>query len=154
VHAWVGPEFAQSALVLQLLAVTVVVRVGNATANMVLKGAGRHRLVAATNAAAALSNLALSVAIVRPLGLPGVAIGTLVPVVLASVVVVFPAGCRRVGLPVGRAVAEAVWPALWPASIMVLFVVATRPFVGRRSSRSAWNLAAASSISPRSFSSA
>ena len=32
VHAWVGPEFAGSVLVLQLLSLVVIVRVGNATA--------------------------------------------------------------------------------------------------------------------------
>jgi O-antigen/teichoic acid export membrane protein len=115
--------------VLQLLAITVIVRVAGATANTLLKGAGRHRLVAFTNAMTALSNLGLSVAIITPLGLPGVAIGTLVPVCLASIFVVFPAGCRRVGLPVRQAWTQAVWPALWPVSVMALYVSATRSLV-------------------------
>jgi O-antigen/teichoic acid export membrane protein len=129
VHAWVGPEFSGSVPVLQLLSLTVIVRVGSATASTLLKGAGEHRLVAFTNVAAAFANLALSVAIVKPLGLPGVAIGTLVPVCLASTLVLFPAGCRRVRLAVGRAFAEAVWPALWPAGVMTAYVVATRELV-------------------------
>jgi O-antigen/teichoic acid export membrane protein len=129
VHAWVGPEFSQSVLVLQLLSLTVIVRVGNATASTVLKGAGEHRLVAFTNVAAACANLALSIAIVKPLGLPGVAIGTLVPVCLASTLVIFPAGCRRVELSIGRALREAVWPAVWPAAVMTAFVLATRDLV-------------------------
>lgn len=130
VYAWVGPAFSGSAVVLQLLAVTVIVRVGNATASTLLKGAGHHRLVAFTNAAAAVSNLALSIAIIKPLGLAGVAIGTLVPVVLVSACVIFPAGCRRVELSIGRAWMQAVWPALWPAAPMVLFIMASRPWVG------------------------
>jgi O-antigen/teichoic acid export membrane protein len=129
VQAWVGPDFAGSAIVLQLLAMTVIVRVASATANTLLKGAGQHRLVAFTNALTALSNLGLSIAIITPLGLPGVAIGTLVPVCLASTVVVFPAGCRRVGLSLREAGAQAVWPAVWPASVMVLYVSATRSLV-------------------------
>jgi O-antigen/teichoic acid export membrane protein len=129
VHAWVGPGFSASVLVLQLLLLTVIVRVGNATASTLLKGAGQHRLVAFTNVAAAVANLALSIAIVKPLGLAGVAIGTLVPVCLASTVVVFPAGCRRVELSIGRALREAVWPATWPAGVMTAFVLATRDHV-------------------------
>jgi O-antigen/teichoic acid export membrane protein len=129
VQTWVGPDFADSAVVLQLLTMSVIVRVASATANTLLKGAGQHRLVAITNAMTALSNLALSVAIITPFGLPGVAIGTLVPVALASTVVVFPAGCRRVGLSVRQAWAQAVWPAVWPASVMVLYVFATRSLV-------------------------
>ena len=129
VQAWVGPEFSASVLVLRLLSLTVIVRVGNATASTLLKGAGQHKLVAFTNVAAAFANLALSIAIVKPLGLPGVAIGTLVPVCLASTLVIFPAGCRRVELSIGRALREAVWPALWPAAVMTAFVLATRDLV-------------------------
>jgi O-antigen/teichoic acid export membrane protein len=130
VQAWVGPDFAGSAIVLQLLAIVVIVRAANATASTLLKGAGRHRLVAFTNAMTALGNLALSVAIVTPLGLAGVAFGTLVPVCLASTVVVFPAGCRRVELSVRQAWVQGVWPAVWPAFVMVLYVSATRSLVG------------------------
>ena len=129
VQAWVGPEFARSALILQLLTLSVIVRVGNATAGTVLKGAGKHRLVAFTNVAAAVVNLGLSIALVKAFGLPGVALGTLVPICIASTLVLFPAGCRRVDLPLGRALSEAVWPALWPAAVMTAFVLATRAMV-------------------------
>lgn len=129
VHAWVGAEFAESAVVLQLLAVVVMIRVGSATAGTVLKGAGRHRLVAFTNVAAAVANLGLSVALVRPIGLPGVAIGTLVPIAIIAMAVLIPAACRRVGLTLGQVFARAIWPALWPVSVMVAFVLATEPVV-------------------------
>jgi O-antigen/teichoic acid export membrane protein len=129
VHAWIGPEFSGSVLVVQLLSLTVIARVGNATASTLLKGAGEHRLVAFTNVAAAVANLALSIAIVKPLGLAGVAIGTLVPVCLASTLVLFPAGCRRVRLPIRRALAEAVWPAVWPAAVTTAYVLGTRDLV-------------------------
>ena len=130
VHAWVGPEFGGSALIVQLLTLTVIIRVGNATAMTVLKGAGRHRLVAFANVVTAVVNVSLSLAIVRPFGLPGVAIGTLVPVALTAFFVIFPAGCRRVEIPVAKAFAEAAWPALWPAAAMAGFVALSRPFIG------------------------
>jgi len=84
------------------------------------------RLVATANIAAAFVNVAVSIAIVKPLGLIGVALGTLVPVCIASSVVIFPAGCRRVQLPLARGLAEAVWPAVWPAAAMAAFVYVTR----------------------------
>ena len=126
VRAWVGAEFAGSVIVLQLLSLTVIVRIGAATATTLLKGAGEHRLVAFANVAAALVNIAVSIAIVKPLGLVGVAIGTLVPVCIASSLVIFPAGCRRVGLTLARGLREAVWPAIWPAAVMTAFVYLTR----------------------------
>jgi O-antigen/teichoic acid export membrane protein len=130
VDAWVGPEFSGSVIVVRLLAFTVIVRVGNATAATLLKAAGRHRLVACANVGAAVVNLTISIALVTRLGLSGVAIGTLVPVVLASAAIVFPAGCRRVELPLRTVVAEALWPAIWPVAVMVAYVEATVSFVG------------------------
>jgi O-antigen/teichoic acid export membrane protein len=129
IEAWVGPDFGGSAIVAQLLALTVIVRVGCATSSVLLKGAGRHRLVAACNSATALVNLALSVALVRRWGLAGVAIGTLVPVASATLILV-PSACRLVRLPIRRMLVESVWPALWPAAPMVAYVALTRPFFG------------------------
>ena len=129
VHAWVGPGFSASAILLQLLSLTVIVRIGTATAGTLLKGAGEHRLVAFANVGAALVNVAMSIVLLKAIGLVGVAIGTLVPVCLASLLVLFPAGCRRVRLTLARAVAEAVWPATWPAAVMAAFVFLTRPLV-------------------------
>ena len=109
VRAWVGPDFAGSVIVLQILSIIVIVRVGNATASTLLKGAGEHRLIAVTNMGAAIVNVALSIALVRPFGLVGVAVGTLIPVCLVLMLVVFPAGCRRVEVTVPHALAHAVW---------------------------------------------
>ena len=130
VHAWVGPTFAGSAIVLQLLAIAAIVRVGTGTATTLLKAAGRHKLMAAASAVSSVCNLLLSVVIVRRFGLPGVAVATLVPLVTVSAFVVFPAACHRVGLPIVDGWTKAVWPALWPAVVMLLFVTATRSQVG------------------------
>jgi len=129
VLAWVGPDFAGSVIVVQLLALTVMIRVGNSTAQTLLKGADGHRLVAYTNVITAGVNLALSVVLARGIGLAGVAIGTLVPITFSAVFILFPAACRRVELTLMRALADAVWPAVWPAAAMAAYLVATRPFV-------------------------
>jgi O-antigen/teichoic acid export membrane protein len=129
VGAWVGPDFNASVAVLQLLSLLVIVRVGSATASTLLKGAGEHRLVASANTVAAIVNATLSIALVKPFALIGVAVGTLIPVCLALTLVVFPAGCRRVGLTVAQGFGRAVWPALWPAGVMTVYVVLTKPLV-------------------------
>jgi O-antigen/teichoic acid export membrane protein len=130
VEAWVAAEFADSAIVVQLLTLGVIARVGSATAGTVLKGAGRHRLVAFSNVAAGFANLALSIALVGAFGLKGVAIGTLVPISILATFVLFPAGCRHVHLTVWRGFVEAVWPAAWPAAVMAGYVLLTRSLVG------------------------
>jgi O-antigen/teichoic acid export membrane protein len=126
VRAWVGPDFDASVVVVQLLAFTVIVRVGNATADTLLKAAGRHKLVAYTGLVTAAVNVSLSVVLIGRMGLAGVAIGTLAPVSASCLAVIFPAACRRVALPPGRVFGEAIWPALWPALPMAAFVYVAR----------------------------
>ena len=67
IRAWVGPKFEESILVAQILIVVVAIRVGNATATTVLKGAGQHRLLAFTNAGTALAQHRAQPAVDPPL---------------------------------------------------------------------------------------
>jgi O-antigen/teichoic acid export membrane protein len=112
---WVGPEFGDSAPVVYLLALVVMMRLGCAAATILLEDGGRHRLLAITAITAGAANLLLSILLVRRLGLIGVALGTLIPLSAVSVLIVFPAACRRIGLRIRVAVSAAVAPALWPA---------------------------------------
>jgi O-antigen/teichoic acid export membrane protein len=128
-RAWLGPAATPSILgavpVIQILAVAVVIRVGNATGNTLLKGAGRHRMLALVNLATGVVNIALSMLLVHEYGLVGVAVGTLIPIALSAIFILYPAACRRVGLPVRRALAESVFPAIWPAAVVAAALVAT-----------------------------
>lgn len=126
IRAWVGPKFDESIIVTQILIAVVAVRVGNSTATTVLKGAGCHRLLAFSNAGAALANIGLSLLWIRPYGLIGQALGTFVPVAFTSIFILWPAACRRVGIGSGAAFVRAVWPTLWPVSVMALVVIPVR----------------------------
>lgn len=117
IEAWVGPGFSESVFVTQVLLAAVLCRVGAASASLILKGASHPRFNAWVNAASAVVNVTLSIAVIRQFGLSGVALATFVPVAGAAAFVLFPAACRRVGLPLGEAVRHAVWPAAWPAVI-------------------------------------
>ena len=130
VLAWVGPSFAGSVPVIYILAAAVTIRVGNCTATTLLKGAGHHRLLALSNILMAVANLALSIALVRKFGLIGVAVGTLIPLAVVSIFVLFPAACRRVDLSLTKAMTQAIWPALWPVIPMALLLALTRNLVG------------------------
>ena len=119
IHSWVGPRFSASVLTTQILLTVVLVRVSTASGIVILKGAGQHKLLTFTNATTAVVNVLLSIALIRPFGLLGVALGTLIPVSLATAFVLYPAACRRVGLPVSRLLMHAMWPAAWPAVVML-----------------------------------
>ena len=129
IHAWLrdrAPAMAGAVPIIQILAIAVAIRVGNATGTTLLKGAGQHRMLAFVNLGTGLVNLALSVALIKPFGLPGVAYGTLIPIALSSVFILYPAACRRVGLSVGYAFTNSVLPAVWPAAVVGLVLLMTR----------------------------
>jgi len=126
---WVGPQFSASVPIIHILAAVVTFRVGNATATTLLKGAGHHRLLAVSNLGIGVANLGLSVLLVRKYGLEGVAVGTLIPLSLVSILVLFPAACRRANIPLRSAIAKGVWPAVWPAICMAVFLVLSRRFL-------------------------
>jgi O-antigen/teichoic acid export membrane protein len=119
IQSWVGPQFSASVLPTQILLTVVLVRISAASADLILRGAGQHKLLTYSNASTAVVNLTLSIVLVRPFGLLGVALGTLIPVSVSAAFVLYPAACRRVGLPYRRPLVEAIWPAMWPAAIMV-----------------------------------
>ena len=121
IERWVGAQFSASVLPAQIMLMVVLVRASTASANLILKGAGLHPLLAYTNATTAVVNVVLSVVLIRPLGLVGVALGTLIPVSASTLFVLYPAACRRVNLPVGRCLIQGILPALWPSAIMVAF---------------------------------
>lgn len=126
IRVWVGSRFEASIPITQILVTVIAIRVGSSTATTLLKGAGRHRLLAWVNAGSGLANVALSLLWIRPYGLLGQAFGTLVPVAGTSLLVLWPAACRRVGLSVSEAFQLAVWPALWPTAAMAAIVLPVR----------------------------
>ena len=127
IFSWVGQEFASSVLPTQILLTVVLVRVSTSSANLILRGAGEHKLLAYTNATTAVVNVLLSIVLIRRLGLIGVALGTLAPITLAAAFVLYPAACRRVELSLREAFAKGIWPAAWPGIAMVVFLSLVRP---------------------------
>jgi O-antigen/teichoic acid export membrane protein len=126
VVGWTGPKYAGAAVIVKILAMVVLVRVGSWTANTVLLGGGSHQLVAISNSITAAINVALSVIMIRWMGLPGVALATLVPVTVRAVLIVVPVACARVGMSLTSFFAAAVWPALWPALVVLGGLAAVR----------------------------
>lgn len=84
VGAWVGPGYAEAAAVLVFLAAAEGLFSVTQTAWHILAGAGRVRLAATVNSVEALVNLVASLALVKPLGPAGVALGTLIGAVVVD----------------------------------------------------------------------
>lgn len=100
IDLWMGPEFGVPAgAVLEVLAVVVWLVGARAVAGAAIIGANRHRMLIPFLAGEAIVNLGLGLALVRPLGVVGVAIGALVPSVLVSLVFIPWCLKRAVGVP-------------------------------------------------------
>ncbi|MBS1817923.1 MAG: oligosaccharide flippase family protein [Acidobacteria bacterium] len=112
VRTWMGPGFEAAVVPLYVLALTGIVLVGQGPLGNLLLGTGKHRLVAFTALAEALANLALSVVLIRLVGLVGVAIGTAVPILIANLGVLLPVACREAGVKPGALLRQVALPPL------------------------------------------
>jgi len=114
---WVGSEYARHAHLLFLLAPASVLATSQWPAAEILQGMARHRIVAITSCIAGTSSILLSIALLPWLGLTGVAVGALVPLVVSSLGVVIPFANRTLQVPARTALREVWIPALVPATV-------------------------------------
>lgn len=119
IHIWMGPDFAASAGLLRILLVAVAFSTLQLNAANVLGMTGHHRLVAGAMVGSALLNLLLSLALILPLGLSGVAVATLIAALVVEALVIVPRACRSQSLPLAGFLRKGVWPALPPAIPML-----------------------------------
>jgi len=82
---WIGTKFSVEATeILQILSVATAIMLANASVNGVALALDRQRTLAAVTLVEGVANLALSIILVRRMGVLGVALGTLIPAVLIS----------------------------------------------------------------------
>jgi O-antigen/teichoic acid export membrane protein len=100
---WVGPEFEQSAgEVLQILMISYLIFLPvRGVAIPILMGLGKPKLPTIGFLIAGLLNLGLSILLIEPLGLAGVALGTAIPNALFAALVLVHT-CRELETPVSE----------------------------------------------------
>jgi O-antigen/teichoic acid export membrane protein len=91
-----------------------------------MQGIARHRFLALTSISSGLVNLGLSIALVRPFGLIGVALGTLIPTTLETFCLVLPYSMRVLGVDPRQLIRDAFLPAIIPALPMAATLYALR----------------------------
>jgi O-antigen/teichoic acid export membrane protein len=97
---WMGEEFAGAVPVLRILLGAILCTAVQLNAANVLAMNGKHRFIAFAMAGSAAINLILSIALIQPLGLQGVAIATLIAAFSVELLVIVPRACRarRIGI--------------------------------------------------------
>ncbi len=109
---WVGPDFAEGGPVLSILMLAMATTIPQMVASNVLVMTGAHGYLARAAIVGVLLNLALSLTLVWPFGLLGVALGTLGASVVVDVLLVPRRACQRHGVAYGAYLRRVFVPAL------------------------------------------
>lgn len=129
---WLGADsgFGEAATVVVLLGAAVTIGALTRTGLLMLQGIGQVRVPALIVGGEALLNLVLSVILAGEMGIEGVALGTLIAVVVANAGVLYPYMCRQFGVSVGElsaSLARAHLPALLTACAVGAVLAALAP---------------------------
>jgi O-antigen/teichoic acid export membrane protein len=120
---WMGRDYAAlSGTVLQILVLAWLFNAGNGVTGAILMGISKHKAMAPMAAGEGILNLGLSIALVHPLGILGVAWGTTIPNLIQNTIVYPWYLCRTIGIPWPRYVLVSL---LRPAAAMIPFAVLT-----------------------------
>jgi O-antigen/teichoic acid export membrane protein len=99
IEVWMGAKYiASSYPVLLILLIPATLRMAQATSGRILFGIARHKALAWVTLTEGLLNLALSIALVRPFGIVGDALGTAIPLTLTCVLFLPYYLCHLLGL--------------------------------------------------------
>lgn len=79
IFLWMGPDFTSTVTVLYILIIPAAIYLPQVVANSVLLGISKHKTLLNILVIEAAVNIGLSVALVKPLGINGVALGTAIP---------------------------------------------------------------------------
>ena len=105
---WMGSEYASlSGDVLCVLAIGVAISTPQNTISSILYGISRHSIIARLRVVEALTNLVLSLVLIKSLGIVGVALGTAIPQVIIMAVILPMLTIRVVGSTVTEFVQQA-----------------------------------------------
>jgi O-antigen/teichoic acid export membrane protein len=95
---WMGPRYADSYLVMVILVIGVMVSLWQGPSISLLYGISKHKIYAIFNSIEGAANLLLSLVFVHWYGMYGVALGTLVPMLLSKLFVQPVYVCRVAGI--------------------------------------------------------
>ena len=126
---WVGAQYSQYAPVVVILALTSVASITRQPGGLIVQGIGRHHRLAAAYVCAALANIAISILLVRPYGLLGVAVATLVSSIGLNLCYVWPFVLRLLNVRWLDFLNQALLPALAPVLPMAAVIYGISRFV-------------------------
>ena len=108
IRIWVGARYVpHSYPVLVVMIIPFALMLAQAASTRVLFGLGKHQTMATITVIEGIANLVLSIALVRPLGIVGDALGTAIPLSFTCLVFLPRHMKKQIGVPVGTFLREA-----------------------------------------------
>jgi O-antigen/teichoic acid export membrane protein len=120
---WVGDEFAGYGALVAILACAAIVDLPSYPAAAVLQSLERHAPIAWMAMASAIANVGLSIALVGPLGIEGVALGTLIASGVEIIVFVLPYAARVLDVSLRQFASQVLLPLLVPTAALAAVLI-------------------------------
>lgn len=129
-NLWLGPDFTdKSDIILLLLVIFLLIPMINPFSSRYLTAIGKHAIYAQIMPFAALVNLGLSILLAEPMGIVGVALGSVIPAIF-----VYPFilrySCKQLELPVSTYFRRSLMPLVLPLFVMAVPVAWVRWTLG------------------------
>ncbi len=133
IEVWVGARYVSSYTVLLILLIPSTLYMAQSTSTRILFGMSQHKSLAYIVLMEGIANLILSIALVRPLGIVGDAIGTAIPLLCTSVFFLPRHLCRRLDIPVRKFIVDAyAYPLLLCVPMSLVLLLLQRSFYAHR----------------------
>jgi len=105
---WMGPGFDNAYRIAAILSAAQIFGIPQGPGIQVLYGLSKHRVYAVMSICEGVINLALSVALIKPYGIYGVALGTFIEIIVFKLVILPVYICRVAGLSLRRYLFDAI----------------------------------------------
>lgn len=135
VRRWMGPGFDDSYWVAVILCAALLLDLPQSPGIQLLFGVSKHAFYARLNVCEGLANLALSVLLLKPFGILGVALGTLVEMAFFKLLLLPAYVCKTAGVPLRAYLLEGVFLSLLKTALPLAayFLLASRFLAARYS---------------------
>jgi O-antigen/teichoic acid export membrane protein len=119
---WLGAEYSRYSPIVIILTLASVANVSHWPGGSILQGIARHHGLATAYICAAVANLGLAALLVRPYGVFGVAVATLISSAALSLCYIWPYVARVLSVPLRDLLKQVFLPALLPIVPMIAVV--------------------------------
>lgn len=133
IEAWVGPQYISSYVITLIVLIPATLYNAQTTSNRILFGMSLHKALAWVVLVEGITNVILSVILVRPFGIVGDAVGTAIPLLCTSLFFLPTYLSRKLEVPVLKFISEAYfYPAVFCIPMALVLLVMQRSFYAHR----------------------